>query len=401
MPSSTVPPAAPLPAAPLTDCAAATLVVDVGAVVDNWRRLKEIGLEKNGPEKNGGGDCAAVVKADGYGLGAAVAAPALAAAGCRRFFVAVADEALALRPQLPADAELYVLGGLTGAGAERAYVDAGVRPVLNSLGEIDRWTALAARLGRKLPAAVHIDTGMNRLGLDAREAATLAAAPERAAGADVRLYVSHLACAEETANPMNAAQLARFRAALAALPAAPASLANSSGIFLGPDYRFDLLRPGAALYGINPTPGESNPMKATVLLHARVLQVRDVDSPAAVGYGAAHRVGSPTRIATIAAGYADGFFRSAGGRGVVCFNGVAAPVVGRVSMDLITVDVGGLPPDAVRPGDMAEIIGPNNPVDAVAERAQTIGYEILTALGRRYRRVYAPSAASQGDGNGQ
>lgn len=379
------------------DCGAATLTIDVGAVVENWRRLKKLGS---------GADCGAVVKADAYGLGAAVVAPALAAAGCRTFFVAVADEALALRPLLPADVRLYVLGGLMGAladdGAAQAYVDADIRPVLNHLGDIDRWAALAARLGRPSPAAAHIDTGMNRLGLGADELAALAAQPQRLAGVDVGLWISHLARSEEAAEPMNPAQLARFRAALAVLPRAPASLANSSGVFLGRDYHFDLLRPGAALYGINPTPGAANPMRAAVRLDARVLQVRDVDSPASVGYGAAHRIDAPTRIATIAAGYADGYFRSAGGRGIVHFNGVAAPVVGRVSMDLITVDVGGLPPGAVRPGDWAQIVGPDNPVDAAAAQAQTIGYEMLTALGRRYRRAYAPlEKASLEDGNGQ
>lgn len=386
--SAELPFANPAAATPAPDAAAAVLTIDLAAVAENRRRLAALAPN---------GRCAAVVKADGYGLGAQMVAGALAADGCRDFFVAVADEAFALRPTLPDDARLYVLGGLIGPGAAAAYAAAGIRPVLNDLGEIADWAALAARLGRSLPAAIHIDTGMRRLGLgpDALEILAIKAA-ELLRGVDVALWVSHLACAEDPADPLNAAQLTDFRAALARLPKAPASLANSSGVFLGAAWRFDLLRPGVALYGVNPTPGRDNPMLPTVRVDARVLQVRNVDSPMTVGYGAAHRVGRPSRIATVAAGYADGYLRSAGGRGVVCFNGAAAPVVGRVSMDLLTVDVGGLPDGAVKPGDWAQIIGPDIPVDAVAERAGTIGYEILTSLGRRYRRVYGPL----GGGNG-
>jgi alanine racemase len=365
---------------------AAVLTVDLDAVVANWRRLQALAPAAT---------CAAVVKADAYGLGASHVAPALADAGCRTFFVALPDEALALRPLLPADAAIYALGGL--CGAEKAFVAHNIRPVLNHLGEIARWAEIAAATGRRLTAAVHIDTGMNRLGLGPDEAAILADAPQRLTGIAVAHWISHLACSEDADNPMNPRQRADFVAATARLPQAARSLANSSGIFRGPDYHFDLLRPGAALYGVNPTPGRDNPMAPVVRLDARVLQVRDVDSPMTVGYGAAHRVGGPGRIATIAAGYADGYLRSVGGRGVVRINGVAAPVVGRVSMDLITVDVSGLPAGAVQPGDRAQIIGPDNSVDAVAEQAQTIGYEILTSLGARYRRVYRSPAGGSGN----
>lgn len=385
--SAALPFASPLSDA-VPDAAAAVLTIDLAAVVENRRRLAMLAPK---------GNCAAVVKADGYGLGAKAVAGALAADGCRDFFVAVADEAFALRPSLPSDARLYVLGGLMGPGAAAAYVAADIRPVLNHLGEIAQWRAQAAQLGRSLPAAVHIDSGMRRLGLGPDELAVLADnAAELLTGVDVALWMSHLACAEDAADPMNAAQLADFGAALARLPKAPVSFANSSGIFLGAAWRFDLLRPGVALYGVNPTPGRPNPMAPTVRVDARVLQVRNVDSPMTVGYGAAHRVGGPSRIATVAAGYADGYLRSAGARGVVCFNGAAAPVVGRVSMDLLTVDVGGLAEDAVKPGDWAQIIGPDIPVDAVAERAGTIGYEILTSLGRRYRRAYGPLEGGNG-----
>lgn len=365
-----------------TASVAALLTIDADAVVANWRRLAAMAPAAA---------CAGVVKADAYGLGMAEIAPRLAAAGCRDFIVALPDEALALRPLLPAAARLYVLGGLFDSDDVAAlYARHDIRPALNHLGEIARWAALGARLGRKPPAAIHIDTGMNRLGLGPGELATLLAEPDRLGGIDVALWVSHLACSEDAEAAMNAEQLDRFTAALARLPSAPASLANSSGIFRGPGFHFQLLRPGAALYGINPTPGQANPMRDVVRLTAPVLQVREVEAGMTVGYNATRRFGEKTRLATLAAGYADGYHRSAGNRGVVHIAGRPAPVVGRVSMDLITVDIGDLPVDAVKPGDCADLIGPHNPVDAVAAQAGTIGYEILTSLGARYRRRYAP-----------
>ena len=359
-----------------TATAAAVLTIDLGAVVANWRALRD---------RVAPGDCAAVVKADAYGLGAMRVAPVLAAAGCRTFVVAQLEEALALRAVLP-DAEILSLGGLP-AGSEGAFAAHRIVPTLNHLGEIDSWAAFCRGRGAALPAAVHIDTGMNRLGLGPDELDRLAEEPGRLAGIGLRLWMSHLACAEAD-TPMNAQQLGRFRMALARLPAAPASLANSSGIFLGPAYHFDLTRPGCALYGVNPTPHTANPMRQTVRLEARVLQVRSVDSPMTVGYGATHRIAGRGKIATIAAGYADGYLRSLSGRGHVFVNGVPAPVVGRISMDLITVDVTGLPDGAVAPGALVELIGPHRPVDTVADEGGTIGYEILTSLGPRYHRAY-------------
>ncbi|WP_035690592.1 alanine racemase [Azospirillum halopraeferens] len=360
--------------------AGAVLTIDLDAIADNWRRLRD----RAAPAA-----CAAVLKADAYGLGAARVAPALRAAGCTTFFVAHLDEALALRPLIP-DAEILSLGGLP-AGAEGVFVEARIIPVLNHLGEITAWGAFARGLEVALPAAVHVDTGMNRLGLGPDELAVLAATPDRLAGIKVRLWLSHLACAD-TATPMNTAQRNHFRAAVASLPAAPASLANSSGIFLGPDFHFDLVRPGCALYGVNPTPDSINPMNGVMRLDARVLQVRSVDSPMTVGYGATHRVAGSGRIATIAVGYADGYLRALSGRGSVYVGGVPAPVVGRVSMDLVTVDVSALPEEAVAPGTLVEVIGPHRPVDTVADEAGTIGYEILTSLGPRYHRVYTGGA---------
>lgn len=331
-----------------------------------------------------------MVKADAYGLGAARVAPVLAAAGCTSFLVATLDEAVALRAVLPGP-DILSLGGLPPR-AESVFAEHRILPVLNHLGEIAAWSDFARTAGTTQPAAIHIDTGMNRLGLGPDELETLATEPERLAGIEVRLWMSHLACAEAD-SAMNAQQLGRFRMALGRLPAAPASLSNSSGIFLGRSFHFDHVRPGLALYGANPTPGRANPMAAAVRLDARVLQVRNVDSPMTVGYGATHRVARRGRIATIAVGYADGYARSLSGRGHVYVEGVAAPVVGRVSMDLITVDVSTLPAGAVAPGSFVELIGPSRTVDTVAAEAETIGYEILTALGRRYHRVYRSTGA--------
>jgi alanine racemase len=372
------------------------LTIDLDAVCANYRLLKARG---------GGAGCAAVVKANAYGLGVDRVAPALAAAGCRSFFVATLDEGIALRRVL-SEASIYVLNGLP-AGAAGEFPAHRLVPVLNRLGEIEAWSALARSGGAggdgAAPgAALHLDSGLNRLGLPGSEVATLAAEPGRLEGVAVDLVISHMACADEPDHPMNAEQLAAFVRLRAGLPAAPASLAASSAIFLGADYHFDLLRPGAALYGVNPTPGAPNPMAEVVRLAAPVLQVREVGEGDTVGYGGAHRMAAPGRIATLPVGYADGYFRALGQRGWAGVAGRRVPVVGRVSMDLITLDVTALAPGEVAPGTVVDLIGgaadgaPD--VDQVAERAGTIGYEVLTALGRRYRRRYlggAPSAPAR------
>ena len=354
----------------------ATLTIDLDAVAANYRLLAE---------RAAGAECAAVVKADAYGLGMARVAPALAAAGCRGFFVAHADEGAALRALLP-EVDIYVLNGAR-PGDGPVFAEHRLMPALNDLGHIEDW----ARIGREqgpLPAALQVDTGMSRLGLPPDEIERLAAEPERLADIPIRLVMSHLACAEEPGHAMNAAQRDEFLALRARLPPAPASLANSSGIFLGPDYHFDLVRPGAALYGVNPCPGEANSMAPTVRLEARILQVRDVDRPKSVGYGAAHRVTSPARIATIAIGYADGYLRSLSDRGHCHVGGVKVPVVGRVSMDLVTLDVSAVTPDRARPGTRVDLLSDRHTVDDLAAEAGTIGYEILTSLGRHHHRRY-------------
>jgi alanine racemase len=357
--------------------AGAILTIDLDAVAANYRLLRD---------RVAPAECGVAVKADAYGLGAERVAPVLAAAGARTFFVALPDEALPLRCLLP-DATIGVLGGLM-PGCAADYAAHGLVPVLNHLADVDAWAAHARAAGTVLPAFLHVDTGMNRLGLDEGELAILAASPERMEGLRIRAVMSHLACADDAASPMTGQQLRRFRRALAVLPPAPASLANSSGIFRGRDLHFDLARPGVALYGVNPTPEAPNPMAHVVRLAGRVLQVRRIDSDGSVGYGATHRVVPGTKIATIAVGYADGYLRSLGGSGRVLFGDLAAAIVGRVSMDLITVDVTTLPDQRVRPGEFADIIGPHRSVDQVATEAGTIGYEILTALGRRYARRY-------------
>ncbi len=346
------------------------LEIDLGAIVANWRAVCR-------------GPTAAVVKADAYGLGAGRVVPALHAAGCRHFFTAHPGEALAIADLVPG-AMLAVLNGLW-PGLEPDFARHGLTPVLGSLDEIDRWTAQARTLGRALPAILHVDTGMNRLGLDPAALDTLAADPARLAGLSLRYVMTHLASAECPDDPQNGRQRARFAAACARLPPAPRSLANSSGQFLGPAFASDLARPGAALYGINPTPGRPNPQRAVVRLRARVLQLRAVPAGESVGYNAQWTAARPSRIATVSVGYADGYLRSLGNRAVAFFDDRAVPLVGRVSMDLTTFDVTDAP--GVQAGSWLDLIGPGG-VDALADQAGTNGYEILTSLGPRYVRHY-------------
>lgn len=355
--------------------AATRLEIDLRAIVANWRLLKT---------KHAPGAVAAVVKADAYGLGAAPIARRLYAEGCRHFFTAHLGEALTVRSTLGGEAMIGVLNGLLAGDAE-AYRASGITPVLGSLGEIALWRAEARRAGERLGAILHVDTGMTRLGLDAGEVATLAADPELLSGVALRYVMTHLVAAELPNDPLNEIQLARFRQAAERLPPAPRSLANSSGIFLGPRFISDLARAGAALYGVNPTPAQQNPMHPVVRLTARVLEVHAIARDASVGYDATWHAKGPARIATIGVGYADGWFRSLSNRGAGVFDGHPLPLVGRVSMDLTTFDASGHP--SLRPGDWIELIGPEQPLERVAAAAGTSPYEILTALGARYPRV--------------
>ena len=360
------------------ETAPAILEIDLDAIAENWRLLSR---------RHPSGPVAAVVKADAYGLGAEPVAAALYAAGCRHFFVAYLNEALAIRAVVP-DAMLAVLCGLI-SGAEDSFAAYNLTPVLGSLDEIRRWQDAARAISgsSKPPAAIlHIDTGMARLGLSQYELEILAREPDRLDSIAIRYTMTHLVSAEMPADGLNRLQRDRFAAARAALPPAPASLANSSGIFLGPDFRSDLARAGAALYGINPTPDRPNPMRSVVRLSVRVLAVRDIQVGTPVGYNATWIAARPSRIATAALGYADGFHRSLSSRGAAYFDGTPVPLVGRVSMDLTTFDVTDHP--AVQPGCWLEVLGRHLSPDDVAAAAGTNGYEVLTSLGRRFHRVY-------------
>jgi alanine racemase len=363
------------------DCAGGVLAIDLAGVVANWRLLSQLVAPAS---------CAAVVKADAYGLGAAAVAMALAGAGCRRFFVATLDEAVSLRATLPKAVEIAVFNGPV-RGSAAVFAANGLVPVLNDPGQVAEWEQEAAKHG-PLPAMLQVDTGMARLGLTLRELEGLADRLCRPGAIRWHGLISHLACADEPEHPLNAQQRTRFVAARCRLGGMPASLAASSGIFLGRAYHFDFVRPGAALYGVNPRAGAPNPMRQIVRLEGRILQIREVDAGQPVGYGAAHVMPAAGRLATVAVGYADGWLRSLSHRGSGRIGGVRVPLLGRVSMDLAVFDVSTVEPSQARPGALIELLGEAYGVDAAAADAGTIGYEILTALGRRYHRIYCGGA---------
>jgi len=325
-----------------------------------------------------------VVKADFYGLGAAPAATRLLAEGCRHYFVAHLGEALALRP-IVGTAMVAVLNGLL-PGDEALYAAANIWPVLGSVEEVDRWAGHAREVGRSLPALLHVDTGMARLGLPPAEFTALAGDAARLASVDVRYVMTHLLDADWPDAPTNHGQRTAFNAAFALLPGVPVTFANSSGLFLGPAFTSDLARAGAALAGINPMPHGPHPLRPVAGLTARVLQVRTIATGEGVGYGATWIAARPSRIATVGIGYADGWPFALGNRGRANFDGCDLPLVGRVSMDLTTFDATDAP--GVRPGVMVELIGSAIPVERVAADAGTSPYEILTRLGRRIVRTY-------------
>lgn len=356
--------------------AGAILTVDLGAIRENYRRLKA---------RLGGAGCAGVVKADGYGLGAGQVAAALTAEGCDVFFVALPAEGILLREALGSRPAIYVLNGIQ-PGAESEAVEAELRAVINSAGQLAAWRAAARRAGRKLKAAIQVDSGMSRLGMAAADVAAVTADPRAFDGIELTLVMSHLACADEPEHPANARQRLEFERLRKMLPKAPASLANSSGIFLGQPFHYDLARPGAALYGINPTPAAPNPMLPVVRLEAKVIQTRMLEAGAGVGYGHIFHAAAPLSAATISFGYADGWHRRAST--AAFFDGTPLPFLGRVSMDSIVLDISALPPDRLKAGDLVELIGPSQTVDQAAGHAGTIGYEILTSLGHRFHRRY-------------
>jgi alanine racemase len=354
------------------------LTIDLGALVSNWRLLKE---------RAAPAECAAVVKADAYGLGIEPVVQALAKAGCHTFFVAHLAEGGRVRRAAPM-AHVYVLNGLP-PGSEPLYVQNRIRPVLGTLGELKRWRDSGGG-----PAALHVDTGMNRLGLSMADAQALAASPDWR-NVQFDFVMSHLVAAEEPDDPLNAAQIRHFdRISVLIGPRAKRrSLANSSAHFLPEPPRYDLTRPGYALYGGNPTPGLPNPMHPVVKLEATIIQVRTVEPGETVGYNAQWTAKRQSRIATISLGYADGWLRSLSAThdrpgGAAMLHGARCPLAGRVSMDLVTLDVTDAPEGAARIGHAVTLIGDGIGVDDVAAAAGTNGYEILTSLGPRYVRRY-------------
>src|SRR3982075_2509660 len=361
--------------------ATGVLTVDLDAVVANWRKLEKTAVPA---------ECAGVIKADTYGCGVDPVARALAAAGCKTFFVATLDEARAARAAVPA-AAIYVLDGFfQNCGDAYAKIDA--RPVIGDLNELAEWDVFCRRSGWAGGAAIHIDTGMNRLGLTLVEAQGII--PRINAGDHgITLVMSHLACAESLNHPLNAKQLATFREIASLFSGVPASLSNSSGVFLGPQFQFDMVRPGAALYGVNPTPEADNPMQPVVELKARIVQLRNVERGDSVGYGGTWTARRPTKLAIVSTGYADGYFRAAsandGTRGAeVIVAGKRCPVAGRISMDLMAIDITDLPDKTARRGHMGTLIDEGITVDELAHHFGTIGYEVLTGLGKRYARIY-------------
>lgn len=378
MASSSVPADAAIAAA----AAIGTLTVDLDAIVANWRKLEKTAVPA---------ECAGVVKADAYGCGARPVVRALSAAGCKTFFVATLDEARVVRAAV-SSADIYVLDGFFQNCGD-AFATINCRPVIGDLNELAEWDVFCRRTGWAGGAAIHIDTGMNRLGLTIDEAQGIL--PRIDAGDHgIMLVMSHLACAESLNHPLNASQVAAFRETARLFSGVPSSLANSSGIFLGPQYQFDLVRPGAALYGVNPTPEATNPMQPVVELKARILQTRSIDKGESVGYGATWTARRPTRLAVVSAGYADGYFRAGGSndgtRGAdIVIAGTRCPVAGRISMDLLAADITDLPSHAVvRRGHLATLIGEGITVNELAHHFGTIGYEVLTSLGGRYNRIY-------------
>lgn len=367
------------------------LTIDLSALVENYQLL----TAHSAPAK-----AAAVVKADAYGLGIGPVCHALWEAGCRRFFVALPHEGVAARKALP-DAEIFVLNGLFGSEAAAAYRASKLIPVLNSQSDLSTWEAHGWDDERPRPCALHVDTGMNRLGLTHSRAQSLADENALTGALTPILVMSHLACADVPDHPMNRKQLEVFGTVRALFPGAQASLCNSAGIFLGGAFLCDVTRPGIALYGGAATSGH-NPMRPVVTAEARIAQVRYAHADETVSYGATP-LSRDTIIAVASTGYADGYQRSASGASVPLretgrpgahgfLRGHKVPVLGRITMDLTLFDVTELGPDAVALGDHVELFGPNMSIDAVAEAAGTVAYELLTSLGRRYHREYVENS---------
>jgi alanine racemase len=363
------------------------MTVDLGALKRNWQALDRVSR---------GALTGAVVKADAYGTGLSEASRAFYQAGARFFFVATPDEGIQVRASVPEDAHIFVLNGLF-PGAAPLYVGERLMPCLCSVPMVEEWIRACVASGKALEAALHFDTGINRLGLRLSEVSIIKRLID-SVGYKPQMIMSHLACADIPGHEKNRTQLALFTSIMAQFPGIPASLANSAGLMTNRENHFQMVRPGIALYGGRAVAGRANPMSPVVTLEAPILQIKDVKTGESVGYGALQTMARDSRLAIIAIGYADGFFRSLSGSNAhrgsrVMINGRPAPVVGRVSMDMIGVDITDFP-QIPRPGDMAEIVGKTITIDDHAEVAGTIGYEILTSMKGRYSRNFIESAAT-------
>jgi alanine racemase len=361
-----------------TVCSSGRLTINLGAVGRNYRKLSSI----LAPSVT-----AAVVKANAYGLGAREVTTTLYQYGCRHFFVAQLQEAVTLRGGLPHDALIYVLNGLQ-PGSEGTCAESRAIPVLNSIDQLNRWSAEARHQKRTLTAVLQFDTGMSRLGFPPEERGRLRMVLQSRVDVEILFVMSHLASSDDPASRQNAAQLAEMKQIAEEFTDLDVCFANSGGVFLESDYHGFMARPGYALYGGMPVDLLPNPMEPVVRLDVAVIQTRTVPAGTHIGYGGTYITAKETRLATIAAGYADGLPRSLSSRGAVYFGGVRLPILGRVSMDSITIDIGALPKNALSPGSMVEVIGPHQTLEDLAEDAGTIGYELLTSLGDRYQRFY-------------
>ncbi|MFP1631472.1 alanine racemase [Zhengella sp. ZM62] len=367
--------------------ATARLTIDLDALAANYSLLRE---------RSGGAETAAVVKADAYGTGLEEAAGALSRAGCETFFVAVPEEAVRLKRVLPG-AQVFVLSGIFDMESAAVLAEAGAVPVLNSLDQIETWSAYWKAHGSRRPCAIHVDTGMNRLGLSEAQALAFAERNARDHTVTPILLVSHLACADTPEHPLNRMQLESFQRVRTAFGDIESSLANSAGVFLGPDFRFDLTRPGIALYGGEAVTGMDNPVRPVAKAEARILQIRRVKAGESVSYGASQTVARDSLVAVCGAGYADGWHRAGSGGGVPlrdtvthgfagALNGRRVPAIGRVTMDLTMFDVTDVPDTDLAQAEWIELFGETVTLDDAARAAGTIGYELLTSLGSRYHR---------------
>lgn len=362
-----------------TKNAGTNLHIDLTALINNYHYLDQ---------KTPSARCGAVVKANAYGLGMLPIVQALQKTKCRDFFVAYLDEGIALRSILDSTYNIYVLNGLFPHNV-KPFLDYQLAPVLNDIEQLKLWVQLCQENNYNYPAALQFDTGMSRFGLDIGDINII---KQQSLYPFVpTLIISHLACADAPLHPANQQQLHKFTTIKTYFPSIPASLSASSGIFLGNDWHFDLVRPGAALYGINPIPEEKNPMQPVISLRSKILQLRHIPKGASVGYGATFTAPKPLYLAIVSLGYADGFFRNLSNKiqvNHIHYPEIALPIVGRISMDCLCIDITNLPINTIHIADEIEIIGSHCSLDKIAKTADTIGYEILTSLGNRFHRIY-------------